>query len=758
MEKIDIIYAKTFRENGKIFVETLEEHTCLLLKNLELLKEKYSEEINKILKRESYDPERFWEILKIAVLYHDLGKVNSLFQNKIRKLLGEESLKSNLTREVPHNFLSPAFLPKKTLREKLQNNMEDIFMLIYAIIYHHYRNFDFDEGYLKKYLKDEILNKTEYLSWVKRYDKNFGDGEMLGDSYLSLIKERGKIEDLEKKLKFILLKGFLYRFDHSSSAHVEVERDRIENCENALVLYLNKKPGFVGLKPFQIKAMHLRNKNILLTAPTGSGKTEFAINWIGNSKAIYTLPLRVSVNAMYERFKDIFGKDKVGLLHADCTYYGIEEIQDSDSDIKEHLYHTFSSRQLSYPVTVSTADQIFSSFFYFHGYEKIFSLLPYTKIVIDEPQSYTSESLAVIIEGLKKINDIGGKFCLMSATIYPILKEHLGDISELIEENSVKNPVHILKYYPDKSIEDVADEIVENYEKGKKILVITNTVKKAQNIYKILLSKVPEGKENRKINLLHSRLIWKDRTEKENQIFSDEKDNYPCIWVSTQIVEASLDIDFDMLFSELAPIDALIQRMGRIYRKRVYLEDTANIVILGSSGEPSGKAYVYDSSLVDTTYDILFDINNKILDEKIKRSLVEEIYSLDSLKNTNYYKKFQNYQKLLQVGYKAESKIEAERIFRKISSIDAIPIEIYQANRKKLIEIQENICSKNSLKKIKGMKELKDFMVNVPLEIKDYAKNIIHIDEDLGLEVFLINLKYSKDIGLIPEVSIENII
>ncbi|ACI19282.1 CRISPR-associated helicase/endonuclease Cas3 [Dictyoglomus thermophilum] len=749
---LDIVYAKTYYENGKIVAETLEEHTSLLLKNLELLKERYYEEIKRVLEKENYNSEKFWEILKIAALYHDLGKINSLFQNKIRELLGKEKIESRFSQEIPHNFLSPALLPKETLSKKIAE-YEDIFTLIYAIIYHHYRDLDFNEEYFKDYIKEEVLNKVDHLSWVKKYDENFGNSESLGNEYLWLLRDRGKIENLEKKLKFIMLKGLLYRLDHSSSAHVEIEKERIRNCEKLLISYLIKKPNSIGLKPFQKKAIHLRDKNILLVAPTGSGKTEFAVNWIGNDKAVYTLPLRVSVNAMYERLKEIFGKDKIGLLHGDCAYYGLDEIRTLENDFQEHLHHVTSSRQLSYPITVSTADQIFISFFHFPGYEKIFSIFPYTKIVVDEPQAYTSESLAVIVEGLKRIDNVGGKFCLMSATFYPILRNELQDISEIIEVEASNNSSHFIRYYPEKDIEDMISEIIENYKKGKKVLVITNTVKKAQSIYNLLRSN-----KELKVNLLHSRFIWKDRNMKEKQIFLDEKSHAPCIWISTQIVEASLDIDFDILFSELAPLDTLIQRMGRVYRKREYSEDIPNIVIAGSLGKPSGKSHVYDSALIDATHNILSEINTKKLDERIKKMLVERLYSLEQLANTKYYKKFRDYQKLLKLEYKAENKLEAERIFRRISNIEAIPVEVYENNKEKLLEIQEKIYSKDALKKLQGLRELKDLTVNIPLEIKDYAQNLISLEKDLELRIFLINLNYDTELGLLPDKNTENII
>ena len=108
------------------------------------------------------------------------------------------------------------------------------------------------------------------------------------------------------------------------------------------------------------------------------------------------------------------------------------------------------------------------------------------------------------------------------------------------------------------------------------MLVICNTVKKAQQLYKEIKQKIPEeeisGVKNN-VNLLHSSFIKKDRTKKEEAILNlgkGENETEYGLWICTQVVEASLDIDFDILITELSDLNGLFQRMGRCYRKREY--------------------------------------------------------------------------------------------------------------------------------------------------------------------------------------------
>lgn len=123
-----------------------------------------------------------------------------------------------------------------------------------------------------------------------------------------------------------------------------------------------------------------------------------------------------------------------------------------------------------------------------------------------------------------------------------------------------------------------AEDIYELYgknqreDKSNKILVVCNTVREAQKIYSELQEKLENPEE---LHIMHSRFTKRDRAAKEQEILEfgktyDENGNVDKnfgIWISTSLVEASLDIDFDYLFTELQELNSLFQRFGRCNRK-----------------------------------------------------------------------------------------------------------------------------------------------------------------------------------------------
>lgn len=123
------------------------------------------------------------------------------------------------------------------------------------------------------------------------------------------------------------------------------------------------------------------------------------------------------------------------------------------------------------------------------------------------------------------------------------------------------------------------------------MLIITNTVNKAIDIFLELQELKVEN-----INLLHSRFIYNDRSAKEFKIkkFSENRKENG-IWITTQIVEASLDIDFDYLYTEMSTLDSLFQRLGRCYRSREYDGQDANVHIYIEN--MSGIKYIYDEEI-----------------------------------------------------------------------------------------------------------------------------------------------------------------
>ncbi len=753
----DCVYAKAYKKYGTQVTESLEEHTKALLSNLDILKKHYKNEIDLL------GVENIWELLKIASIYHDLGKVSDEFQNKIKKVIKESQVKtkSGLKKEIPHNYLSIAFF---SFIKNIDDFPADEYdALLYSVAYHHDREMVFDEEQLLDSINKDLKTKVNQMEWVKEFGLEPNDKLMTNYfSYLNNSEsEPNTFKNIKRKKIYVLLKGLLHRLDHSASGHVEVEEERISDVKNKLIEYIkvSTKGKFNNLKPFQEKAYEYRDKSILLIASTGMGKTEFALNWAGEDKAFYVLPLKVSVNAIYERIKDIFNTEdhKIGLLHGDSLFYGIDDLSSTDDkelkeelsedklSMEEHINRVNLSKQFSMPLTVTTADQLFTSVFKWRGYEKIYATLMYSKIILDEPQSYSPEILAMIIKCLQEISDLGGKFCFMSATIHPLIINNLEKYCDILEPVYNEDKKHKIELR-EESIDNLVQEIPDQY--NNKILIIVNTVKKAQDIYKLL-----EYKEN--VHLLHSGFIQNDRKLKEKNIINDYKKDEPVIWISTQIVEASLDIDYDILYSEIATLDALIQRMGRINRRGLRsLEDTDESNIIISTAKPSDNYYIYDKDIVGFTIEALHEYDNKILLERQKQELMNIVFddkrpNIDKIKFFNIFKETL---KILKDGFEANNKSEAQKAFRNITNVNVIPKEIFVTNESKIYELIDKIKNKNTEreKRLKAINTLNGFTLSLPYhKTKDKITLTLPIDKGrIKNQLFVLEAYYNDEIGI----------
>ena len=543
--------------------------------------------------------------------------------------------------------------------------------------------------------------------------------------------------------------------------------------------------------------IHNQNENVVVVAQTGYGKTEAGLLWIGNNKGFFTLPLRVAINAIFDRVKNQIVIEKlenrIGLLHSDFREVYIEDIKKKEKnnlekmDNDELFMYMDKTKQLSLPLTVCTIDQLFDFVFRAPGFELKVATLSYSKVVIDEIQMYSTDLLAYLIYGLKYITDFGGKFAIMTATLP-------GIITDLLKKEEIKfvttEPfINDKKRHNLKVLKEVinAKFIKENY-KDNKILVVCNTVKKSKQMYENLKNLGIECKE---LNLLHSRFIKKDRAEKEKEIseFANPKRfkenvkkerklkniSEKGIWIGTQVVEASLDLDFDILITELSDLNGLFQRMGRCYRNREILDEKYNCYVFTEecSGIKSSKA-VIDKEIHNKSKEALLEVDGLITEQK-KLELIAEVYSTESLKDTEYYGKLvKNIYALKNYIVEYEkTKSEVQKIFRNIASRDIIPKIIYQENKEEIeknIEILQkktkglNEKERKNLRseKIEARREINQFKVAIPeyefddispeqvekIEINDYETLII-LDCDYsyekGFEVKIKNRDFFED-------------
>lgn len=707
-------------------IETIKEHTDKLLENLEILKKGYGEKITQSIEMPE---ERFWQLMKIVCKYHDAGKVFSGFQNEIRKKIGEELIPTKFNnQEIKHEQISPMFVPYK----QYEMTKKERKLVYQAIYYHHERDnkIHINSELLEEIIKDDIEPNIEKIEKELQIEIS-----KLSTLYLGMVEGQARItEGDELYNEYCIMKGLLHRLDHCSSAWITVEDETKEKIADFVEEFM-KKQNFKE-NDLQQFAEKNQDKNVIVIGSTGMGKTEGALLWSKNDKTFFTLPLRISINAIYDRIKDTIGYKHVGLLHSTALDYLDEKNEENEFNKIQQ------ARNLYEKITTCTIDQIFPFVFKYRGYEKIYATLSYSKVVIDEIQAYSPEIVAVLLKGLQMINNLDGKFMVMTATLPRIYREKLQEMGIKFEYNEFIKDTKRHKFeIIDKSINEDIEEIKEK-SKNKKDLIIVNTINKAIELYKVLKN---DGVE--KVNLLHSRFEQEDRSEKERNIKEFSKqENESGIWITTQIVEASLDIDFDMLYTEMSTLDSLFQRFGRCYRSREYEGKEPNIKIYIK--ETSGVGYIYDKEIYQKSIDLLQEYSGQILKEKTKIDLVDKLYSKEMLQNTEFYKKFNEAFRVLDniIDYDT-SKKDAQKILRNIDNIDVIPKIIYDNN---LNLFEEYSIESDKKKKYELKRRIDKLFISINSSNKWKLGNLITECPYIKGK-YIIDTKYDKEIGLLLE-------
>lgn len=642
-----VFYAKS---EGK---ETIREHTDRLLYNLNLLRNSYRHKFMLM-------DEQMWKLLEIAVQYHDVGKANTVFQNKIRQAIRESVLETDMEANVPHNYLSVGCIPLK----QLDLTKEEERLLIHAVGYHHERDQHPDKEMIRHVLENDIKQQLPELIEHMGLPMT----EKFSYRFVDRLLKRYTYHDGEEFWKYVMIKGLLHRLDHAASAHIDVESDVEKSIYTNVNEYMQKQ-GFHKNDLQQFAEQH-SDKHVIAIAQTGMGKTEAALLWIQDDKAFFTLPLRVSINAIYDRIKEKMGYDAVGLLHSTSVHYLVDK-EENWEELKQQSEH-YAKKLL-----LTTIDQILKFPFYYKGFEKELSAMANAKVVIDEIQAYEPRIAAMLIKSLEMIHRVGGKFMIMTATLPTLYLEELKQrnvinddqiaIEEFIDTSVHRHRISLRS----EGIEEVIGEML-NLGETSQVLVIVNTVRQAMSLYDKFLdcdTQVP-------IYLLHSQFTQEDRQLLEKHIKQFNEKNERGIWITTQLVEASIDIDFDYLFTEMSTLDSLFQRFGRCYRKRALDHDNCNIHIFTEN--ISGIPRVYNEHLVNESIRLLKPYDHQIVDERAKVEMVKQLYDRERLKGTSFLKEFEDalymFDNLDPYGM---DKREAQQKLRDIQNIQIITRQMY---------------------------------------------------------------------------------
>jgi CRISPR-associated endonuclease/helicase Cas3 len=403
-------------------------------------------------------------------------------------------------------------------------------------------------------------------------------------------------------------------------------------------------PGPYG--QFQTKPAEylLAGRNVILQAPTGSGKTMAALfpyflarkeNANFPRKMLYCIPMRVLARGFYEDL--------------------IQGGKHTSLDIRLQTGEQQDDRWLTGEITFTTIDQVLSSFLNIpyslslrqanvNAGAVVSSYLVFDEFHLLDPGS----TLPTTLEMLRMLKGIA-PFLLMTATFSG---EMLGRLAGLLEAEVVSVPPGELSGIPSQKGKERCIHRIDELLTGEAVLAhhrnrsiaICNTVERAQNLFEALKAQV---KPDTRIILLHSCFLQADRQKKEDEIrffFGKErKKEGNVILVATQVIEVGLDITCEVMHTEIAPASTIIQRAGRCAR---FQGEKGNVYVyqvpLTQKGKPNYAPYHnQQEALCDKTWEALAEFN-KNMDFTAEQQLVNLVHTsadaqmLSNMEQTSY--------------------------------------------------------------------------------------------------------------------------
>ncbi|MDR0508040.1 MAG: CRISPR-associated helicase Cas3', partial [Dysgonamonadaceae bacterium] len=507
---------------------------------------------------------RFWELLRLCVICHDLGKAHNEFQKLLRGI-------DNQWNNQRHEFFSIPFIDALPQMDKNTLN------LIRLVVVGHHKDFEQLRHYLNIYddgndfgqlvdsekisFEDAFLQNIEIQEIKDLLNSyNYPVNHIAATSIYGLIHSYNNTPyQLSNSDYFVLtmLFGGLKWCDHLGSAQIA----NINLIENKDFDFLQKQQMALqaeGYDFYEHQQICAKTKgNVILSAPTGAGKTESAFLWLksqlenneNQGRVFYVLPFTASINAMYERLNTAIDaeSEKVGMLHGKLNDYlnnYFENLQ-YDIDVKKLKIRELQEKYKSIitPIKITTPFQLLKHLFDLKGYEQGIFEMSGCYLIFDEIHAYSPDVFAQIKVLLEfAIQHLKAKVMIMTATMPKFLHKELEDCLGIYMP--VKATQELYDQFrrhrvvlQDGLLSESYDIIKASLKVNKKVLMVCNTVKSAQQAFLQLKDYVEKGNAV----LLHGSFTGKDRAIKEKKLMQDNV----CLLVGTQAIEVSLDIDYD---------------------------------------------------------------------------------------------------------------------------------------------------------------------------------------------------------------------
>jgi CRISPR-associated endonuclease/helicase Cas3 len=730
-------------------------------------------------------PEWFY----IPLAFHDFGKATRYFQDYIQT--GKKTHKEELTN---HSYLSAVFCVNVAYNLGFKDRLVESF--IFPLKHHtDLENLkgtldDIIEDKTKSILKKQIeaLDIGGFEKFVQNIEipKRIKDFLLSQDTLQNLKKDLGEFVDkaIKEFRNFVLRQREKERvnfYEFNSYFSVLLDADKTQAGSGSDTLPQPKLPDFQRIESYKshlskgqddiIKRRETAFREVMenfdkgkgsrvftLVLPTGMGKTLTGLSVAlklakegGHKRIIYSLPFLSIIDQtemVLRNGLNLKSSEELLVYHhlAEPTYK--ESDKEYDFDVGRVFYEGWNSG-----VILTTFYQLFYTLLGLeNGYLRRFNKFKDAIIILDEIQALPPDYWLFVKESLNHLSqNLNARIILMTATNPFIYKE--GEAFELVEKSKYRkglNRYRMVIELQGRGIEELAKEVAERVEreKDKSFLIILNTIASSQNFYKIL-----RGMVDVPMTYLSTAVVPYERKERIKGI----KEGRYRVVVSTQVVEAGMDIDFDVVYRDFAPLDSLNQSAGRCNRNGERSVGEVRVVKLKNENEKNEKFTfankIYDLVLLDTTKEMLENLSE--LREEEFLELIDKYYEMAwDKKSPDRSKKLLESVKQLKYEQLTEFKLIKEEPYK-----HQVFVVLNDEARKVLERVKEVIRNvrngqwkiweaRSELEKIKA--HFYSFVINVNL---GRSGDSIPIDEDLQIYVIdsdVLKQYYDEEVGFYP--------
>ena len=725
-----------------------------------------------------YGDDRFEEVHRIIGYAHDFGKYTTFFQEDRLFKLKSWGKKAN------HAYLSAIFGAFLCMKNKNLSKTLHPLWAFSVILSHHgdIKQFsgtdylpDLSRGAVKFREANEKLKiidiQIENMIKNQRVILNDYDKVGLKSEVEEFLSNKNIIKEVLRKLNNILLEyedspdeqqfwihqilySALISADKISAAGLKPIEEK--NLKFA-VLISNKNKIIQGYRPCKLDKMRndifnsvlnniqkvfLNNSIFSITAPTGTGKTYTGFftakklqELLGyKHKIIYALPFTSIIDQNYQRIEELHRMDEdfknnrslylIKHHHLSNPEY-VNENEDYRMDQSELLIENWESG-----IVITTFVQLLQTLVGNRNRMlKKFHAITNSIILLDEVQAIPIEYYELVNYAIQKLVEVYDcKVILMTATkplIFSKTTELLGNYEVYFSQLCRT----ILYPKLDKvTIEEFCDDFIRRMEPDKSYLIVCNTIAQSLNVYNILSDNgTKEEYKYLSTNLLP---IHRKETLKELESISTGKRT---ILISTQVVEAGVDLDFDEVIRDIGPLDSIIQCAGRCNRR--WDRENGNVTVVNMVDEKgySFASRVYGSVIINITWKLLS--GREKVPEKDFEQLIQEYYSLILSGKVSMQESKDLIKALKNLDFGQERGVGSFSLIKEKQSYVSLYIE-YDDHAVSLFEefkdafmIEDMNERRNKMKEIR--REMLNYTISVPEKLARRYQPVFSGDNDL---------------------------